>query len=281
MVNFLCKKVNSIIIKYIVVLKMKINTKQITLISVFSALQLIISRLPGVPIIGVPEGRIEPQVFLMPTLGMVLGPWLGGAAAFLGNFIAWLIPDTTLYGMLMLPTIPIGTMVCGFLSRKSVRSNWKLAAAILIILNCLWYLSPPGLVVPYYPILHLAALALVLILRDKILDLVRGENKRKVMIGVTIVSFSGMMANHMMGNLIFIGSVNWFVQLKGIRDALVSLGFSWLKSGLRKIDPTGLGTIFMLSIPVYIVERLIYTAIASIICSGIIHTLRKSGIIET
>ncbi|MBS7640019.1 MAG: ECF transporter S component [Candidatus Bathyarchaeia archaeon] len=101
---------------------MKINAKQIALISVFSALQLIISRLPGIPIIGIAQGKIEPQLFLMPTLGMVLGPWLGGAAAFLGNFIAWLIPETTFYGMLMLPTIPIGTMVCGFLSRKSSKS---------------------------------------------------------------------------------------------------------------------------------------------------------------
>ncbi|MEM2342081.1 MAG: ECF transporter S component [Candidatus Bathyarchaeia archaeon] len=259
---------------------MKMNAKQVALISVFSALQLIISRLPGIPIIGIAEGKIEPQLFLMPTMSMVLGPWLGGAAAFLGNFIAWLIPETTFFGMLMLPTIPIGTIVCGFLSRKSGRSNWELAAAILIILNCLWYLSPPGLLVPYYPILHLIALALILILRDKIVDFISREDKRKVMMGVVTVSFSGIMANHMMGNLIFIGSVNWFIQLKGIKDALVNLGFSWLKSGLPKIDPTGLGTIFTLTFPIYIIERLIYTAVASSICFGIIYTLRKSGIIE-
>ncbi|MEM1544567.1 MAG: hypothetical protein QXX24_02820, partial [Candidatus Bathyarchaeia archaeon] len=158
--------------------------------------------------------------------------------------------------------------------------NWKLAAIILIVLNCLWYLSPPGLLVPYYPILHLIALALIFIFRGKILDLINREDKRGVMIGATIVSFSGMMANHMMGNLIFIGSVNWFIQLKGVKDALVNLGFYWLKSGLPKIDPTGLGTIFTLTFPVYIVERLIFTAVASLICSSIIYALRKSSIIE-
>ncbi|MBS7654558.1 ECF transporter S component, partial [Candidatus Bathyarchaeota archaeon] len=260
--------------------KMKLNAKQIALISVFSALQFVISRLPGIPIMGVTEGKIEPQLILMPAIGMILGPWVGGIAAFIGNFIAWLIPDTTFFGMLMLPTVPIGTIVCGALSRRSSRSDWKVAALILAVLNCLWYLSPPGLLVPYYPFLHLSALALILVFKDRIYDFISGNNKRKFIIGVTIASFSGVMANHMMGNLIFIGAVNWFIQLKGIKDALVSLGFSWLKSGLPKNDPTGLGTIFYIFLPIAVVERIIITAISSLICAGIFHALKRSGIIE-
>jgi len=259
---------------------MKIHAKQIALISVFSALQLIISRLPGIPILGVSEGKIEPQLILMPTIGMILGPWVGGIAAFIGNFIAWLIPTTTFFGMLMLPTVPIGTIVSGALSRKSSRSNWKVAALILTILNCLWYISPPGHLVPYYPVLHLSALALILIFRDKICDFINSENKREFILGITIVSFSGVMANHMTGNLIFIGSVNWLVQLKGIKDALVGL-IPWLKSGLPKDDPTGLGTIFALFFPVSIVERVIITIVSSLLCSGVFFTLRKSGGIKT
>jgi ECF transporter S component (folate family) len=259
---------------------MKISTKQIALISVFSALQLVISRLPGIPVLGVSEGKIEPQLILMPTIGMILGPWVGGIAALIGNFIAWLIPTTTFFGMLMLPTVPIGTIVSGALSRKGGRSNWRVAALILLILNCLWYISPPGLSVSYYPVLHLSALALILIFREKIYDFVNSEDKRKFMLGITIVSFSGVMANHMAGNLIFIGSVNWLVQLKGIKDALVNL-IPWLKSGLPKDDPTGLGTIFAFFFPVSIVERIIITVISLLICSGVLFTLRKSGIIET
>jgi uncharacterized membrane protein len=259
---------------------MKMNAKQIALISVFSALQFVISRLPGIPVMGLQEGKIEPQLILMPAIGMILGPWVGGIAAFIGNFIAWLIPDTTFFGMLMLPTVPIGTIVCGALSRRSSKSNWKIAALTLGVLNCLWYLSPPGLLVPYYPFLHILALALIFAFRDKICDFINGNDKRKFVFGVTTASFSGVMANHMMGNLIFIGSANWFVQLKGIKDALVNLGFSWLKSGLPKNDPTGLGTLFIMFLPVAVIERIIITVIASLICIGILHALKKSGIIE-
>ncbi|MEM2321094.1 MAG: ECF transporter S component [Candidatus Bathyarchaeia archaeon] len=259
---------------------MKINAKEVALISVFAALQLIISRLPGIPIYGVAEGRIEPQLILMPVMGLILGPWVGGLAAFIGNFIAWLIPTTTFFGMLMLPTVPIGTIVCGSLSRSGNKSDWKLAAAILALLNLLWYLSPPGLLVPYYPILHLLALALILLLRSKIYNYIKSDIKRKFAIGVTIAGFSGIMANHMTGNLIYIVSVNWFVQLKGIKDALTSLGFSWLKSGLPKNDPTGLGTIFTIFFPVSVVERIILTILSSLICIGVVYTLKRSGFME-
>lgn len=256
---------------------MKIDAKKVALISVFSALQLVLSRLPGIPIYAAPEAKIEPQLILMPVMGAVLGPWIGGLAAFIGNFIAWLIPATTFFGMLMLPTVPVGTIVCGALSRSGGKSDWKLAAMILALLNLFWYLSPPGLLVPYYPTLHLLALVLIVLFQNKIYSYLRSDIRRKFIVGVIIVSFCGIMANHMTGNLIYIVSVNHFVQLKGIRDALVGLGFSWLKSGLPKDDPTGLGTIFTIFFPISIVERIILTIVSFLICAGVIYTLKKSG----
>lgn len=257
---------------------MEIDAKKAALISIFAALQLVLSRLPGIPVYGIAEGKIEPQILLMPVMGIVLGPWVGGLAAFIGNFIAWLIPTTTFFGMLMLPTIPIGTIVCGFLSKSGGKKDWRLAAAILAILNILWYLSPPGFLVPYYPVLHLLALALVLLLRGKVYDYIKSDIKKKFAIGVTIVSFSGIMANHMAGNLIYIASVKWFVQLKGIKDALVGLGFSWLKSGLPKDDQTGLGTIFTIFFPVSVIERIILTIVSSLICISVVYVLKRGGV---
>ncbi|MEM1562771.1 MAG: ECF transporter S component [Candidatus Bathyarchaeia archaeon] len=256
---------------------MRIGARNIALIAIFSALQLVISRLPGIPVYGVSGAKIEPQLILMPVMGIILGPWIGGLAAFIGNFIAWLIPSTTLFGMLMLPTVPIGTIVCGALSREGGKSDWKLASVILTLLNILWYISPPGLLVPYYPLLHLLALAFILLLRDKIQSYIRSDVKRKFAIGATIASFSGMMANHMTGNLIYIASVNYFVQLRGVKDALVKLGFSWLTSGLPKIDPTGLGAIFTILFPVSVIERIALTIISALICIGVTYTLKRSG----
>jgi len=260
---------------------MKLSTRQITLISVFAALQVIMSRMPGIPIIGVESATIEPTVLLMPTIGILLGPWIGGLAAFIGNFIVWLIPSTTFFGMLMLPTGPVCAIVAGALARTDRESDWKVAALILVLLNALWYVSPPGLIVPYYPVLHLAALALVLAFRHRTAELVGSDEKKRVTWGTAIACFSSIMANHMTGTLIFIASVGWFVQLKGLKDAIVNLGFSWLKSGLPKEDPTGLGTLLAFVFPISVAERLLMTLLATLIGVGILYALKKSGIVKT
>ena len=263
-----------------VMLNMKLNTRQITLISIFAALQVIISRLPGIPLIGVESGKIEPTVLLMPVIGILLGPWVGGLAVFIGNFIAWLIPSTSFFGMLMLPTGPIGAIVAGALARNRRGADWKVAALILLFLNVFYLISPPGLAVPYFAALHVAALILILAFRSKISEYVRSEDKQKITWGTTLASFSGIMANHMTGTLIFIASVGWFIQLKGIKNAIKSLGFYWLKSGLPKMDPTGLGTLLAFVFPISVVERLVMTAIAVLIAVGIIYALKKSGMIN-
>ncbi|MCW4021376.1 MAG: ECF transporter S component [Candidatus Bathyarchaeota archaeon] len=259
---------------------MKLSTKQISLISVFAALQVILGRLPGIEIIGPESGKIEPTVLLLPIIGIVLGPWVGGLAAFIGNFITWLIPKTTFFGMLMLPTGPVGAIVAGALARNDKKSNWKVAALILLVLNALYYVSPPGFIVPYFPLLHLLALALILVFRNRVLEFVRSEDERKSMWGTTLASFSGVMANHMTGTLIFIASAGLFVELKGIKDAIKNLGWLALGSGLPKEDPTGLGTVLAFVFPISIVERLLMTAISVALSAGIVYTLKRSGIIS-
>lgn len=259
---------------------MKLNTKQIALISVFAALQVILGRLPGIPVIGLETGSIEPTVLLLPVIGIILGPWVGGLTSFIGNLITWLIPTTTFFGMLMLPTGPIGTIVAGALARNDKKSNWKVAALILLVLNVLYYVSTPGILVPYFPLLHLLALALILVFRGRVLEFIRSEDKRRSMWGTAVASFSGIMANHMTGTLIFIGSVGWFIELKGIKDAIVNMGFSLLKSGLPNMDPTGLGTVLAIVFPISIVERLLMTAIAVALGAGTVYTLKRSGIMS-
>ena len=87
------------------------------------------------------------------------------------------------------------------------------------------------------------------------------------------------MANHMTGNLIYIGAVGWFVSLKAIRDTLKNLGFFWLKLGLSQpADP--LGAIFAAALPLTVVERLLMTIFTVYLAYGLILALRKSGLIR-
>lgn len=149
---------------------MKLTTRQIALTSVFAALIVVITRLPGIPILGGTQGggHIELSLVLYPLIGLILGPWMGLVAAFLGNLIAWLIPSSSVFGLLTIPAGAIAAFVSGSMSQGSGKTNWRAAAAVLITLDVFWYLTPVGLEAPFYPVLHFVALGLIILFRNKV-----------------------------------------------------------------------------------------------------------------
>lgn len=257
---------------------MKLSSRQIAIIALFAALYAVVSRLPGIPTIG-GGGKIEPVNILDPIVGILLGPWIGGLTSLLGNFVAWMIPSVTFYGLLNLPTGPIAAIVSGSLARNSKAANWKFAVMVYAVLMGLWYLTPPGREVLYYPFLHWTAFILILIFREKVHGFLNADANLKKILGAIICCFGGIMANSMTGNLIFIGSVGWFVSLQAIKDTWKALGFFWLKSGLpHPEDP--LAGIFAAVLPITIAERMLFTVFAVYLAYGLIISLRRSGIIR-
>jgi len=259
--------------------KMKLTSRQVAIIAVFAALYAIVSRLPGIPIIG-GAGKIEPVVILDPIVGILLGPWIGGLTSLLGNFVAWIIPSVSFYGLLNLPAGPVAALVSGSLARNTKNSNWKISAIVYSILMALWYLTPTGREAFYYPFLHWAAFALVLIFRERTHGLLNADTNFRKVLGATICSFCGIMANHMTGNLIFIGSVGSFVSLRAIKDTLKTLGFFWLKSGLPPPPEEPLAAVFTLYLPITVVERMLFTILTVYLAYGLMIALRKSGILR-
>ena len=258
---------------------MKLTSRQVAIIAVFAALYAIVSRLPGIPIIG-GAGKIEPVVILDPIVGILLGPWIGGLTSLLGNTIAWIIPSVSFYGLLNLPTGPVAAIVSGSLARNTRNSNWKISAVIYSILMALWYLTPTGREAFYYPFLHWAAFALVLIFRERTHGLLNADTNFRKVLGATICSFCGIMANHMTGNLIFIGSVGSFISLKALKDTLKTLGFFWLKSGLPHPPEEPLAAIFTLTLPITVVERVLFTILTVYLAYGLMIALKRSGILR-
>jgi len=89
----------------------------------------------------------------------------------------------------------------------------------------------------------------------------------------------------MWGNVMFITALQYVVDMKAFRDALknlgmaIALGFSannpipdWVYQMVT--NPT-LGNYFMLSIPVAAVERIVFTAIATVISVGVIMAIGR------
>jgi len=251
----------------------KLLTKQVALISVFAALIAVVSRLPGIPImVGTQSGKIEFTVVLYPIAGILLGPFVGALAALLGNVVAFLIPSWSIFGLLNIPAGALSALVAGFLIKRDKRLDWKAAAVVLGVLIILWYIPIPnpqqayvGLEAPYYPIpLHFSALALIFIFRHKIADFVNSSSRRLMTVGVAIASYVGIMTDHMFGNLMFANVfIPYFVNLKGFRDFLRSVGIPVVMGGSK--PSSGIGDFFMLMLPVSIAERLIFSVIAVVI----------------
>jgi len=254
-----------------------LSTKQVALVSIFAALIVAITRLPGIPIgLGKGTGSIELSVPLYPLAGIFLGPFAGAIAVIIGNFIAWLIPSSTMLGLLMIPTGAIAALVSGFLVRRASWTDWKLAAVMLAALDILWYTTPVGLEAPLYPLpLHFSALLLVLIFRHNIVDYVESQSRRFVTIGIALTTFIGTMAEHMTGNLVFISALGVVVDLKTIRNSIRAIGMIWVKLGVPEMS-SGVGDFFMLFLPVTAVERIVFTAIATVIGVAVIRILGKS-----
>ncbi|MDH7478018.1 MAG: ECF transporter S component [Candidatus Bathyarchaeota archaeon] len=267
--------------------KIRISAKDTALIALFAALIAIITRLPGIPIsLGIQSGDIEFSVPLYPLAGILLGPWIGALAVIIGNIIAWIIPTSSVLGLLLIPAGAFAALCGGFLTRRTRWASWKSAAVLLAVLIALWYLTPIGFEAPFYPFfLHVPALILILIFRNRVFDFVNSTSKSFVTLGVGIASFVGVMADHMWGNVMFITAVNYVVNMKALRDALRNIGMS-INLGFSASSPIAnwvyqivanptLGDFFMLSIPIATVERITFTLIATVIGVGVIMAIGK------
>lgn len=268
----------------------KLSTKQIALISVFAALIAAVSRLPGIPIVfGVQAGKIEFTVPLYPIAGILLGPFVGALAALIGNVVAFLLPKWSVFGLLTIPAGALSALVAGFLTRRDERFGWKTAALVLGILIGMWYVPIPnpqqayvGLEAPYYPIvLHLPALALILIFRHKIVDFTKSSVRRIVTLGVGLTTYIGIITDHMWGNLMFANLFfPYYYDLKGFRDMIRTItGWKWLIGMGGTSQETilnnysGIGDYFMVMLPVGAVERLVFTAIAIVIGAAVLRII--------
>ena len=94
-----------------------------------------------------------------------------------------------------------------------------------------------------------------------------GTGKNSFVLAIATASYCGIIADHMLGNLVFINSINVFIPL------------SWLDANVLK--PMGLPdvpSLFMYMIPVSALERILFTVVATILGVGLILALRRVNV---
>ncbi len=110
-----------------------LTAKQVALVSVFAALQAVLSTLPYTISIGV-SGQITLGVVGVPIIGILLGPYLGGLGVLIGSAIGMFTnPAGAIFGVFSVLPPTIGAISAGFcMQRKSYVSGAIILASILI-----------------------------------------------------------------------------------------------------------------------------------------------------
>ena len=96
-----------------------------------------------------------------------------------------------------------------------------------------------------------------------------GGERRKIALAVGLSSYCGIIADHMLGNIIFISVINILIPFEVIQEYF--------------LEPLGLPDIpslFMYMIPISAVERFLITAIATIVGVGLILALYRGGLLS-
>ncbi len=117
-----------------------------------AAIYYIFLFLPAVPVIGLPQIKMDLGASLAPLLGLILGPYIGAAAVLVGNIIKTLTPPNP-YGVPFIPCAPLSALAAGMLATK----RWKIAIGIMLAILISSMFTPPFYPVTEYWYVYMAA----------------------------------------------------------------------------------------------------------------------------
>jgi len=138
----------------------------------------------------------------------------------------------------------------------------------IILIACAYLFSKPYISEEIW-ILPYLSLPLYIISAVFILYGIFGGGKYSFISSTFLASYCGIIADHMLGNLIFIGVIDIFISLEDIQNYF--------------LDPLGLPNVpslFMYMIPVSAAERLLMTIIATIFGLGLLMALYRAGLLS-
>ncbi len=229
------------------------NTRDTALTTSMAALYVALSYLPGFPVIGVEGATVGILSGVVPVFGFVLGPWLGTSSVFVGGVVRRVLTGASVYSWLLLPATPLSALAAGCLSRRriGVARGWMIAGLVLGGLIIAWYLTWIGQAVWIFPLLHWTGLAVIIIFGEWLaLFFQRGEGI-ELMVCVGLCGFVANMVAQMYGTLVFIGAAE-----VGVIGISLSPPF------------------FAALVPIFAVERLIFTAITTVVGVPVVLALR-------
>ncbi|MEM2917582.1 MAG: ECF transporter S component [Candidatus Bathyarchaeia archaeon] len=238
----------------------KLTARHLALIAVFAALYYVLSIIsPYVPAIGVPDLKIKLEALIASVFGLVLGPYLGFLAAFVGAFVAWVLPPGSMspYGAPFLLSPPLNALAVGFIFYR----KWKHAFLTLSILIVAFLFLPPCQPLTEFWYVGVAVvwdkiIALLLIIPSA--KFAKSLSSPKwVSVLYFLIAFIGNQTDNMWGSLIFAVPIVY--------------------NGVFAMDIAAVRGAFIISPFIYPAIRLIQAVIATVVAVPLMSALRNSG----
>jgi hypothetical protein len=231
------------------------KSRKLAIAAVFAALYFVLRSLPNpIPIlfqmIGI-SGRFTAGDFLLTTVVLAAGLWGGILSVFIGTVLAYPVNAPLFLGLDFLPGV-INILVAGLILEKHAR----IARATYVAILLLFLASPYSLLFGYgyvpYTWLHIVALAVLISpAASKIPNWIIRRGRQQL-VAITLLAFVGTMAQHLTGGLLY--------------ELTVGL--------VQGSSPTVLRGYWQIIFWVYPTERLLLTAISTVISGGALKSIR-------
>ena len=119
---------------------MKIKTQQVALMAIFAALFYVLSLIAPIQIpTGIGTIEIGFAALIATVFGLVLGPYLGAAAALLGSSVTWALMGMSPYGAPFILAPMFNALIAGLVFYK----KWKYAFVAFAIMIVAFMFTPP------------------------------------------------------------------------------------------------------------------------------------------
>jgi hypothetical protein len=210
---------------------------------------------------GVPAVQISLAALIASVFGLVLGPYLGTLAAFLGAFVAWTLPPASMAptGLPFLLSPPLNALVTGLIFYK----KWKAGFLAFSLLIIAFLFTPPVQPLTENSIVAIAVLFDKIIALLLILPVVKftkqfSSSEKGVYAFYFLIGFIGNQADNMWGSFVFATPMVYGSPFFG---------------GLPVDAVRGL---FLVSPFLYPAIRLIQASIVMIIAVPLLHSLKET-----
>ena len=170
---------------------------------IFAALYAVFSLVSLFPIIGALGRYITLAAFLAPVFGILLGPYIGSAAASIGGFIGWTIAQSGVFGFLSF--IPGGSsaLVAGLLTRGKRGTS---ATVYLLLFSAMAFFPVigPAWLYPLYIWFQLVGLIILVSPASPIASrFIQSMKVQESAFGIGIIALISTLAGQVTGTLMF------------------------------------------------------------------------------